>query len=709
MPKEHKKRGRREEKKRKRGEDTSDVRPVKKPKHKDLDTEELEIITDVDNAAQYGNNQTLKSPGEMPFYGLLDEEEQEYFRRADELLEVNQFGDAEERNLFLANVYKEASGKELKIANSQSCSRLMERLIIMSTPQQLKVLFGKFSGHFLHLVQHRFASHCCETLFIKSAPIVTHELTTPLEQQQQAPDNREVYVSMENLFLYTLNELEGNLGYLMTDKFASHALRVLLVVLCGQPLAKSSTTSLLASRRKEKIGVAGVENKPDELGLTNRTVPDSFHVAVDKMIADTIVGLDTTYLRALATHPIGNPVLQLLLELELTGSGKQKAKDEKSVFHKLLPDNPPEEGTESASFIQGLVYDSVGSRLLESVVKFAPGKTFKALYRSLFKERLGSLARNEVAGFLVERILERLSKEDLEEAIQTILPQVGSLVERSRTSLIKIMIERCATRNVETSSISEALEKAYGSDTSSRISKMLKLTDGDSLTKTKDAFDSRKDKDPGKVHGSLLAQTMLSVPGPLSRLIADSLLALPMAVLLQVAKDRTASHVLQISLTSVNVSTHYRRNMIQRFFGHMKELATHASGSHVVDCFWTATQGLTFIQERMAEELLANETVIRDSFLGRAVWRNWRMDLYKRKKLDWIVLAKGGNGGEGGGAVNLNNYANETKGSSIQLAREKFAAAKVKKGKGVRVGVVTGANGIGRRINTPSERLKSGS
>ncbi len=149
MPKEHKKRGRREEKKRKREEDAGDVPPIKKPKHEDLDTEEVEIITDGDNAGQHGNNSAFQSPGETPFYGLLDEEEQEYFRRADELLELNQFGDDEERNLFLANVYKEANGKELKIANSQSCSRLMERLIIVSTPEQLKALFGKFSGQYV--------------------------------------------------------------------------------------------------------------------------------------------------------------------------------------------------------------------------------------------------------------------------------------------------------------------------------------------------------------------------------------------------------------------------------------------------------------------------------------------------------------------------------------------------------------------------------
>ncbi|MBE7182397.1 MAG: hypothetical protein INR71_14535, partial [Terriglobus roseus] len=85
-------------------------------------------------------------PGDAPFVGLLDEEEQEYFKRADDMLELNQFEGPDERSLFLANVYREADGKELKLANSQSCSRLLERLILLSTPDQLKNLFQKFSG-----------------------------------------------------------------------------------------------------------------------------------------------------------------------------------------------------------------------------------------------------------------------------------------------------------------------------------------------------------------------------------------------------------------------------------------------------------------------------------------------------------------------------------------------------------------------------------
>ena len=145
MPKEHKKRGKREESKRKREvEDENSVSTVKR--RTDYTHIEHEIKLDIEPSRYAEDVDEWRRPGEKPFYGMLDDEEQEYFKRADTMLELNQFANLEERELFLANVYTEANGKELKIVNSQSCSRLMERLILLSTSSQLKALFQKFGG-----------------------------------------------------------------------------------------------------------------------------------------------------------------------------------------------------------------------------------------------------------------------------------------------------------------------------------------------------------------------------------------------------------------------------------------------------------------------------------------------------------------------------------------------------------------------------------
>ncbi|OJD27239.1 nucleolar protein 9 [Blastomyces percursus] len=668
MPRERQKRGRRAEAKRKREDEAGDRTVPKRQKA----SEGANDFNPSHNRAEIGDDyipleEEPASSMDTPFYGLLDPEEQEYFTRASGLLELNQFETEEEKSIFIERVYEEADGKELKIACSQSCSRLMEKLIFVSTVNQVKRLFSKFVGHFLNLVQHRFASHCCESLFLRAAPYVTLEMKKKsAEKNDNEGEALSANLRLEDLFLAVISELEGNWGYLLTERFASHTIRVLLLVLSGEQLDNPSKATVIASRKKENLDKAKV-TQPDKSVSERRAVPPSFNGALEKMLKDLVTGLDNTYLRALATHPVGNPVLQVLLLVELTHMGKSKARDPDSVFRRLAPDENLEEGSESAAFIKGLFYDPVGSRLLETMVKLAPGKFFKTFYKALVQERIGSLSRNEIAGHVVARILERLNKEDLKNFMDLILPEVPSLVERSRFTVIKTLIERGVVRGVDLRPLADALLSAFGTDPVSRINNILKLQHINE--ENDDTKRSSRKTSPEQLHGSLLAQTMLKVPGPLSELIQSSLLAATLETLIAIAKDPVASHVLQDVLTLPTSTVQFRRQITPRLSGKMAELALDSSGSHVADAVWSATEDLIFIKQRFAEELLANERALRDSFVGRAVWKNWSMDLYKRRRGHWIAVAKGLE------SVNPNNSENrQTPKSNLDLARARFAA-----------------------------------
>lgn len=608
---------------------------------------------------------------DMPFYGLLDSEEQEYFSKANEVLELNQFHDAEERRLFVDSVYREADGKELKVACSQSCSRLMEKLISLSDMRQIRRLFSKFIGHFLHLVQHRFASHCCETLFINAAPGVTEKISKSKGRKAEVDeeDEPEPELSLAEMFMKVVEELEGNWGYLLTERFASHTIRVLLFVLAGEPVDLSSTDSVVASRKKERLGIVNTEAPEEKAAAEKRKVPEVFEATLKKVMNDMVSGLDNTYLRALATHPVGNPVLQVLVFLELSHFGKASAKDPNSIIRRLIPDDDFGENAESSTFVRGLLYDPVGSRLLETIIKSMPGKLFKSLYKNIIRDRIGSLARNTTAGYVVLRTLERLGKDDLQDAMESIIPEIPGLIERSRLIVPKVLIERCLVRGVDTKPLSDALKSAYDKDPAQRLEQMLKLepaaSEDDSEEKRKQTGNNQTAA-AEKLHGSLLAQTMLTASGPVSGLIYSSLLAQSPDSLLRLAKDPTASRVLQQALTAPTSTSQFRRQFTTRFSGHLVELALDSSGSHVVDALWPATKDLFFVKERMAQELLNEELSLRDSFVGRAVWRNWSMDLYKRRRGEWASKAKG--------LDSIENGQRERPKSRIDLARAKFAA-----------------------------------
>ncbi|PWY69767.1 ARM repeat-containing protein [Aspergillus heteromorphus CBS 117.55] len=681
MPREKVKRGRRaaekadkEAGKRKRDDAPEDV----EPKRLRPSTDETNEITEGADYIALDDGQEGQenfASGDMPFYGLLDPEEQEYFSRANEVLELNQFGDAEERSVFIESVYKEADGKELKIACSQSCSRLMEKMISMSDMRQIRRLFNKFIGHFLHLVQHRFASHCCETLFINAAPGLMEKAPKPKKNKNEDEDEEdpEPELSLTEMFMAVIQELEGNWGYLLTERFASHTIRVLLLVLAGEPVDLSLTESIVASRKKERHGLA-TDTQEENPVAKKRSVPESFEATLKKIMQDMVSGIDDTYLRALATHPVGNPVLQVLLYLELSHFGKSSAKDSKSVLRRLVPNDEFEEGTESTIFVRGLLYDPVGSRLLETIVRYMPGKPFKGLYKNFMRDQLRSLSRNITAGYVVLRVLERLGKDDLENAVELLVPQIPNLIERSRVIVPKTLIERCITRGVNTAPIARALESSYDSDPAKRLSQMLWLEgapqeDAEGEQKPNEfGSDSNANPKPNtgaKLHSSLFVQTMLTAPGPVSGLVYSSLLAQSSESLVELAKDSTTSHVLQKALTLPTSTLQFRRQFAVRFTGQLTDLALDSSGSHLVDALWPATKDLFFVKERMAQELAQNEMALRDSFVGRAVWRNWAMDLYKRRRGEWAAKAKG---------LDDSNGAGEKPKSRIELARAKWAA-----------------------------------
>ncbi|EHK23509.1 uncharacterized protein TRIVIDRAFT_12335, partial [Trichoderma virens Gv29-8] len=596
--------------------------------------------------------------GEREFFGMLADDEQEYFRRADEMLELNQFPTPEERDIFLQSVYREAKGKELKVASSQSCSRLMERLIQLASTAQKKQLFEAFGGHFLSLVQHRFASHCCEALFLRSAGVVTQELagftgfvmdTKGADVEEQQPE-----ASMEHLFLATLDELEGSLGYLITDRFASHTLRVLLLVLSGMPLEEQSSRTLLKSKRKEKITVVG-STAADAQNHGKRAVPASFTMAANKIMRDSVAGMDATGIQVLAKHPIGNPILQLILELDLTlNKGEPKGEEGKaddaspSLLQLLLPGAPKSlsDGASAASeFINGMVYDQIGSRLIETLVMHAPGKIFKALNQNIFLPRIQGYVRNDISCYPAIKVLQRLGKDDLAKAVDQIAPTVPQLVSKARYNVLATLFERCAARNIndETKKLMKGLKEGCGSQPADLVMTLCSFSanEEEEKKKKKDVQQLTKNEYAVQSHGANLLTTLLSISGP-AKGVQESILALPSDLVLRLANTSLPTvTVLTTAIATPSTNSTFQKGLINTLMPHIPDLATSQYGHNLINAIaeipskgkdWSIPQHM---KDKIMTALGAHESQLRESWMGRSVWRTWKGDMWKTRRFDW--------------------------------------------------------------------------
>lgn len=574
----------------------------------------------------------------------------------------------------------------------------------ITTPSHYTCAFAHAGPSFASLATHRFASHCCEALFLRAATFVADELVDKPGKKGKSnhddgksPNNsRQPSSSIETSFRDVLSELEANIGFLMTDPYASHVLRILLVVFSGEPLASDSNKHLLQSKKKESITVEGAEDTTAEFKHKTRSVPHSFSDALEKLLSASVAGLQTDHLRALATHPNASPTLQLLLKLELTHFGKQHAKHESSIIRNLLPETAITADSDSVGFLNGLIYDPVGSHLVETIVRCAPGKLFKSLYKAFLHDRLAAYARNEIASHVACRVIERLGHEDLLDAHELISPNIPDLLRRNRTNIVRTLIERCTVRDIDTKAIAVQVNATWSGPDGFEVQKLLK-TDRtpDRPTENGDQHDdvaANGDaapaascyppvKDSVKAHFNLLAQAMLIVPGALSALVLDSLALVDAKTLLSMSLDPLVSRTLQAALTAKTTSIINTRKLVQHFYGSIGEMALDRSASHVVDCIWQGTYGLAFIRERIAEELAENESALRDSPFGRAVWRNWKMDIYKRRRAEWIRQSKAKASNDGFQSFSELDDHKEPGGEAktpLQLARERHAREKKK-------------------------------
>jgi nucleolar protein 9 len=220
--------------------------------------------------------------------------------------------------------------------------------------------------------------------------------------------------------------------------------------------------------------------------------------------------------------------------------------------------------------------------------------------------------------------------------------------------VVKTLLERCHIRGADTTALTEVIASAYGSDHEKRLLNMACIETLDPLTQA--LFPSANPDSeapvppipkptPAQTHGSYLAQCMLKVPGPPQTLIQESLLALPSETLQLLALWTPTSHILQAALIPSVSTAHqtFRRKLINAIVSQsprsespLLTLASSNSGTHILDSLLPSSTTLLSIIERIATTLCTYENELRESFTGRIVWRNWSLDLFKRRRGDWV-------------------------------------------------------------------------
>jgi len=87
--------------------------------------------------------------------------------------------------------------------------------------------------------------------------------------------------------------------------------------------------------------------------------------------------------------------------------------------------------SDQEDFVNGLLRDTVGSRIIETIIKISSNKTIQLIWDTYFKdkEKLFELCEHPAGNFAVQRMFERLTNpEDISSAVDLLLPDAMDLI-----------------------------------------------------------------------------------------------------------------------------------------------------------------------------------------------------------------------------------------------------------------------------------------
>ncbi|KAG0218462.1 armadillo-type protein [Mortierella sp. GBAus27b] len=600
-----------------------------------------------DNAAR--SERERRAMDNAAIFGFIDAEVQQYFKGVEKTLDEQNFEAVEEMQLFLENVYTEVQGKELVLATDHSCSLVLEKLLRVSNDFQLRVFFDKFNGNFLKLFTHRFASHVCQTLITLCADAVEREVkshdTQSKEEQKESQEENGVLLSAEELILNMCRQSQEEFTALISDPFASHIIRVILHVLAGRAVADDGTgKGNVRSKKSAKYNDANNNKLSAGPSRPTRLVPPSFKDMLSTITSTMMNGLSDSIVRSLAVHQVANPVLQLLLEV--LAKEDETTKDE--LVDKLLMDITKEEAPghknhDRDAYVETLLRDPVGSHLLEKIVQVASPALFQKFYTSYFRGRLAKLSFHPVANYVIQQFFVNVKTGlQLEMMIAEVVPEFENLLKFGRPGVLRAVVEACKNVDACHKDVIKGLCNAFHTQTSAeRKNFMHVVLHMETLEAYTERTSGQDEFAKPKFHpqGAVILQLILQYPEEHSKIVIDSYFAQKDELMFSWTLDPVGSHVIEAFLTSPTINLKVKRKILRSFLGKYHTMALDRFGGHTVDKCWAVSD--IEMKEKIAQELLEHEHALSQSYYGKFILRNCKIDQFKRKKEEWVEREKG--------------------------------------------------------------------
>lgn len=570
------------------------------------------------------------------FFGLVDSSELTYFHQAEQTLNLNTFQTPLERQMFVQSVFEESKGKELKLVTNQICSKLMERLILDSSLNQMIQLSNAFTGKFVELSKQKYSSHVLEAYIVRMAALTEREIiskgvnaenqyTEEGEEEEDNESNEEFSVELK--FLSMVDEFVPKIKSIMKDKYASHVLRLTLLVLSGKELPSSVASNSILRSKKSKIARKMIEIKDNENYKRQFQTPSSFRPKLKPIVDSIFENEDSKSLRELAIDPIVSPVIQLIIQLE------GLVDKSKPFWTTIFNGDKSEE-----AFVEYILSNNVGSHFLQASIQQQKLKNVERIYELYMKDRIVKLAKRETTGvYVIESMMEKLKEKEQQEILHSLVPVLNELIVNNLEIGGKII--ECSKANgdfLKPEIVEKLLEFFNKGNDGDLLENVLKYKSS-TLFSTKDDWPTSEER-----RRALFLETLMEYDDKILVQCTDSFINLPQGSLELFCKHGVFSHIVEkvLVLGADKLSMFDKKGMLNNLMPLVVDLACNSTGSHIVDKLWKFTFKLNMFKERIAKSMFDNREQLKSTIYGKMVWKNWQMELYARKFNDWKRIVK---------------------------------------------------------------------
>jgi len=520
------------------------------------------------------------------------------------------FGDKEEKDIFVRNVFEQTIGEEKDLSRNQLASRVLE-LLMQSAPEDVQHRFREALSDDMRIIcTDSFSSHVLEKLLLLAA-------FSPLPEDC---DKEDVIKSRKDWLLKVSKFTLNNLGDFYADTYASHIVRTVVQCMAGQRLPPD----LLKSRRAQQQVMTNqkeAELNQYQLGEDGRmeeVLSDAAERLVDmgEEIGGDELGSGVVQVFLVATNGKQKKITKLIVKFLLSGCLKVNEDCEEGGLREK------NEWWEQEPLV----------RLAETVVQVTRQlpKLGAKVYSRLLEGKLGKLAVHPSGNYVVQRWFDHCQDgEQLNQGWAELSDRLEEVLANGCTGVVLSLVKASRRLSSNQSAVLAAITGALHCEEHMDLF-------ADLLVKmvTREALAEEDAEFPTNLHGSLALQELLEFNKPIK--VVNSLLAMEPAKLRQLLSDPKGSHITDKFVESATIGEKSREALVKRLQGEFAALACSKHGSRSLDAIWDKAS--IKMKGVIAEELSKKAAQLNSHPFGKFVATNCAISVWKHDHSSWAGM-----------------------------------------------------------------------